>query len=86
MTLKVRSLPNKLISEDKDTILFYLSEFMIDKIKKDRNYFILALKNDHGNVLRHLGYFEIIRVSRNKKEFGGSGGTHKECELKRLGI
>lgn len=87
MTRKIRSLPNKLIRDDGKTILFYLSDFMIGRIKSDGNYFMIALKNDNGNVIKHLGYFEIIEVHKKKKwECGGSGGTHRECVLSRFGV
>jgi hypothetical protein len=84
MTLKLRSLTNKLIEDNGKEVRFLLSKYMIRRILKiSGNYFILALRDKNYGVVKRLGYFEILRVTRKIKRLSGSGGVHKECVLKR---
>jgi len=84
MAYKIRCLENKLIEDNKETIRFYLSRSIIKKIKRNGNYFIIVLKDARGCMMRRLGYFEILNVTNKTKIFGGAGGKHRECLLKRL--
>ena len=86
MTLKIRALPNKIIKEEGSLITAWISQYMIKEIQKDHNCFIFALRTPHGNVIRRLGVFEILKIGKKKFEFGGSGGEHRECFLKKLDI
>jgi len=86
MTLKIRCLENKIIKEEGDRITAWISQYMIGEIQKDRNCFIFATRNEHGNVIRRLGVFEILKVGKKKHEFGGSGGEHRECKIRRMMI
>ena len=83
MTLKLRSLTNKFIADNGKEVRFLLSKYMIRKILKGGNYFILALRDKSNNIVKRLGYFEILRATKKTKKWAGSGGLHKECILKR---
>ena len=83
MTYKLRCLPNKLIEDNGKEVRFLLSRYIIRKIKAGGNYFILSLKDERGRAIKSLGHFEIKEVTRKRRKFGGSGGTHRECILKR---
>ena len=83
MTLKLRSLPNKLVEDNGKEVRFLLSKYMIRKILKGGNYFILSLRDKSNSIIKRMGYFEIIKVTKKVKKWAGSGGLHKECILKR---
>jgi hypothetical protein len=84
MTQKIRCLPNKLVNDQGKTVRFLLSGYMIKKIMEGGNYFMISMKDQNGNMQDRLGYFEILKVTDKEQMFGGLGGLHKECILKRL--